>query len=485
MFSRWSRLNGIRIRVAAFVFVTASFFLILFGFLISKQVIDFHRREFDNEFYNLALDASQEIGYVAADVPTAPLGGFTFGKKSVPFSGALSFFQIRGPDGSILYRSANLGSNDLPWVPADWRALVVEDVVFRDLKASDLHVEDVSGFRMVSIPLRQGRAFRGVLQIAAPTDEIDKEKEQLNNLFAMIIPILVVSLALGSFWIAGSALVPLKELIARTRGIAPADLSVRLPVPQTGDEIADLSRTLNGMLERIQSAFESQERFVSDASHQLKTPLAVLRGEIELMRGKETSRAQIGMFLDSAHEEVTHLSKLVEGLLLLARVSALPEAALVRSPVRLDELMIVLLERYRSALDRGGLKCRFHVQDDHEPLEVLGDEDLLRSLFETLVENAIKYSPQGGLIEVALDSDPRSVNVRISDQGRGIPSGQREQVFERFYRADLRTQGFGLGLTVARQIVLAHRGEIEIEEREGWGACVRVKMKKTSSGFEL
>ena len=467
--------SGIRSRVAVFVFITASFSLLLTSYLFSRQVLDWHRREFDSTMYNLAIDLSQEIRFDFFDDPVPPPNGLSFGKRSLPFPEALSFFQILGADGRLLYHSANLGRHRLPWDPSDWTSLLDEDVVFRTLDPAQLGIDEAAPIRLISVMLLDGKNPRGVLQMAVPVEAIEKEKEQLNDLFGFLIPALVVSLALGSYWIAGRALLPLRELIGRTRGIAPEDLSVRLPEPETGDEIAELSRTLNGLFARLQSAFDSQERFIADASHQLKTPLAVMQSEIELLSQREPSLEEIRAFLKSAHEEVWHLTKLVEGLLILARVSALPETALVQTSLRVDELLIGLLERYQNALERRGIKCRFRAEEDSD-FEVRGDEDLLRSLFETLIENAVKYSPEGGMIEVIMSVVGGKVAVSICDEGKGIPEELREKVFDRFYRVETGTHGFGLGLTIARQIARAHGAEIKVVPREGRGTCIRIDL---------
>lgn len=170
----------------------------------------------------------------------------------------------------------------------------------------------------------------------------------------------------------------------------------------------------------------------------------------------------------------------MEGLLILARVSSLPEASLVLSVVRLDELLIGLIERYQATFKARGLKCRFNSAED-AAFVVRGDEDLLRSLFETLIENALKYSPQGGVIEVTIaPATDQRVSVMIKDEGKGIPENQREKVFERFYRGDRGTKGFGLGLTIAKQIAEAHGARVSLlKSPNGIGTSVEVSLQKS------
>ncbi len=476
---RWNKTRGIRVRVAVFVFVTAFCALVLSSFLISRQVLEFRRREFDSQLYNLALDLTDEMGIDFFGNPAPPIGGLTFGKKSLPFPEAHALFQILDANGQVLYHSAPLGSHRLPWKASDWNALLGQEVVFSTLSGAELGIPKAPQMRLISVPIMSGRVLRGIFQMAVSMEIIERERQQLSGLFAFLIPILVGGLAFGSYWVSGRALMPLRELIGSTHGIVPENLAVRLPVADTGDEVAELSRTLNGLLTRLQLAFESQERFIADASHQLKTPLAVMQGEIELLQQRQPSPEEVKQFLGSALEEVQHLTKLVQGLLILARVSAMPEASLVKTRVRLDEVLLGLLERYQSAFKRREVKCRFQASDEGD-YEVAGDEDLLRSLFETLLENAIKYSPEGGVVEVTLEFGADRVVVLVCDEGKGIPEELRERVFERFYRGDTRTHGFGLGLTIARQITRAHGAEIRLEPRDSKGTCIRVEMKKNS-----
>jgi len=477
--SRWNKSKGIRARVAVFVFITAFCALLLTSFLISNQMLDLRRREFDSQLYNLALDLTEEMGVDFFGNPAPPPGGLTFGKRSLPFPEAHAFFQILDANGQVLYHSPQLGPRRLPWHASDWPALLGQEVLFTTLPGSDLGIRNAPPMRVVSIPIMSGRLMRGIFQMAVSMEVIERDRQQVNGLFAFLIPLLVGGLAFGSYWVSGRALVPLRGLIGSTRAIVPENLAVRLPEPDTGDEVAELSQTLNGLLKRLQLAFDSQERFIADASHQLKTPLAVMQGEIELLQQRQPTQQEIRQFLGSAHEEVQHLTKLVQGLLILARVSAMPEASLVKTRVRLDEILLGLLERYQGAFGRKEIKCRFQALEEGD-YEVAGDEDLLRSLFETLLENAIKYSPEGAVIDVKLESTEYLVTVSVCDQGKGIPEELREKVFERFYRADTGTHGFGLGLTIARQIARAHGAEIGLIPQSPQGTCIRIQMKKNS-----
>src|SRR5262249_37776161 len=156
-------------------------------------------------------------------------------------------------------------------------------------------------------------------QIAVPTTLFDRQMSALFNFFVTWIPTVLLCAAFGGFYIAGLALKPVREIIKKARVISATDLNVRVPVPTSHDELRELALTLNGLLSRLQKAFESQDHFVANASHQLKTPLAILKGELDILMSKERNREEIYEFLESARQELGHLSKIVADLLLIAK----------------------------------------------------------------------------------------------------------------------------------------------------------------------
>lgn len=249
---------------------------------------------------------------------------------------------------------------------------------------------------------------------------------------------------------------------------AGGKLSDRIPVPPTDDEIRELALTFNGLLNRLERAFNSQERFISNASHQLKTPLTILKGELNLLNKRSPVIEDLREFAMSASSEIDHMIKLVEDLLLLARLEA-GEDTLAVEPVALDEVLLNVVSRIQRLAEPRDIKIKtmFGAESAGGELdvEILGDEDLISCLLENLVENAVKYSPNGTEVRVMLYSTNRDIQIVVSDEGPGISSENKRKIFERFHRNHPSSfvAGSGLGLAIASEIAHLHAGQIEVD----------------------
>jgi signal transduction histidine kinase len=252
------------------------------------------------------------------------------------------------------------------------------------------------------------------------------------------------------------------------------DLSARIDAPAHLDELGHLAQTFNEMLEGIDAAYQTQKRFVSDASHELRAPLTALQGNLELLKRKpiipEAEREEI---LTEIECEANRMTRLVADLLVLARADA--GVALKRCPVDLDA---TLLEAFREA--RYLAQGQSLTLDPFVPAIVEGDEDRLKQLLLGLLDNALKYTPVPGQVTVGLIPKGSEVEVIVSDTGVGISTKDLPHVFERFYRADPARGrdpgGTGLGLSIAHWIVEQHKGEIRIESELNKGTTVRVRL---------
>jgi signal transduction histidine kinase len=268
-----------------------------------------------------------------------------------------------------------------------------------------------------------------------------------------------------------------EQIRKEAEAIDPADLTTRLRVPPTDDELARLAQTLNAMLSRIEGGFRSIERFTADASHELRAPLALIMtaGEVSLRR--ERSREELAEVLRKIVREARHMSRLVENLLDLARGDARKRHTEL-TPLDLTELLRDLIaELTPSAAAKGlSLSAAFPDRETH----VLGEGTELRRLFLILLDNAIKYTETGS-IQLALSADSARVKVTVTDTGIGIEEGALAQVFDRFWRADkVRSRaegGAGLGLSLASQIVKRHGGAISVESKLGQGTSFLVQLQ--------
>lgn len=479
---------GIRVRLTALFVAIFGLTLIVFSLLVYRVFTQNLQSEFDADLFNHALDVAQGIevdvfGNVAVSPDVLSNGG-----KIFPFSVGSAFLQLSTLDGRILARSRSLGKAELPRSAMDLRLLQAQGAVFRTLGQSEFPVQGPPGarktapktkYRLLTYLVTKGEGVTLLLQVAVPMTLVEQESQGLVAFFLVMIPLSLILAAFGGLYLSRRALAPVAAMIEKARSLSPARLGERIPVPGPQDEIRQLALTLNGLLDRLQQAFDSQERFVADASHQLKTPLAILRGELDLLRKREPTREETETFLASASQELEYLSRMVEDLLLLARVDA-GEAAVAAGSVRLDEVALEAVSRLKPLAQRRGVAIRFDLDSQHgEPeFEVRGDSDLLRSLLQSLIENAIKYSPT---VQVTVSSEADWVWVRVKDEGPGIPDDDLPRIFERFYRASSQpkgTGGTGLGLAIAKRISEVHHGLLLAESELGKGSVFSFGLKR-------
>jgi heavy metal sensor kinase len=294
-------------------------------------------------------------------------------------------------------------------------------------------------------------------------------------------PILMAVAATIGHWTAGRALAPVLAITTAARNIDATDLSQRIEIPQSHDELRYLAETLNGMLARIESAFRKTIEFTANASHELRTPLAVIRAtaEVALMRGAQagsgplnSDRAALRQILSEAERNTA----LLEDMLRLARADA-GTVSLRRQPVNaVESLRSTCHECEPLAAQRG---IQLHFTPPGYAAWVTADEGCLRSLFRILLDNAVKYTPPGGSVDAALLADPPAHFIcQIKDTGIGISEADLPHIFERFYRSDrVRSReegGAGLGLAIAEWMARSHGGRIEVESALGVGSTFSI-----------
>ena len=307
--------------------------------------------------------------------------------------------------------------------------------------------------------------------------DVQRAQKQLILLLAIANPVALLLASLGGLWLASRALSPVDRLTRAAERIGRGNLSERVEEHGSQDEIGRLAATFNRMISRLEQAFERERRFTADASHELKTPLAVLRGDIEVALRRERTPEEYQRVLQSSLEEIARLTKLTEDLLTLARSDA-GESVLELEQVQLDRLASEARAYIAPLADSAGVALIYEAPES--PVGVEGDEKRLKQLLVNLLDNAIKYTPAGGIARLSLAVEGSSAVIEVSDTGRGIPASALPHVFERFYRQtdprDSRVTGFGLGLAISKWIVDAHGGSIEVDSEEGRGSRVTVRL---------
>ena len=248
----------------------------------------------------------------------------------------------------------------------------------------------------------------------------------------------------------------------------------RFEVPPTGDELSRLASTLNDMIDRLERSLRQIRQFTADASHELRTPLTVIRGQTEVILRKERAAEEYRQVLESNLEEMEWMSRIVDNLLTLSRADV-GQLQIEVNPVQLKRLV---LEAYEECNVLAGEKKLSVCLDKIEEALVYGDEMWLRQVLLNLIDNAVKYTPEGGKIWLSLEVDGGYAKLTVRDTGIGIPEEDLPRIFNRFYRVDKARSrqigGSGLGLSIVRWIVNAHKGHVEVTSRLGEGSCFTI-----------
>lgn len=327
-----------------------------------------------------------------------------------------------------------------------------------------------------------GEAFN--LEAGASLADVLHTLDLLRLLLLSLLPAVIAVACAGGWWLSGRALKPVQEITAAAVTIGIENLSERLPVPATGDELARLTEVLNSMLARLESAVRALTRFVADASHELRTPLAVIRTTAELAVRRERAPESYRASLEEVAAEAQRMTQLVEDLLILARgsedMSELPRAAL---DVR--EVLRDVCAELRTLAEKREVQIRLALGEGAGVIS--GNRAALHRLFVILVDNAVKYSRPGGEVIVSVESAQTRISVIIQDFGAGISQADLPHIFERFYRAGPASgkDGHGLGLALADRIARAHGAAIEVRSTEGASSVFRVSFVPRDAAAEL
>jgi two-component system, OmpR family, sensor kinase len=330
-----------------------------------------------------------------------------------------------------------------------------------------------NGFRTLARPLSAGgRNYTlVVLQSLHPRREL---LEDIRDTFLWIIPIALLLAAAGGYFLARKSLAPVAAMASQARGMGAANLHDRLAISNQRDELGQLALSFNQLLDRLEESFERQRRFIADASHELRTPVAILRGETEVTLSRpDRSPGEYRETLGILREESQRLAHIIEDLFTLTRADA-GQYPLTPRDFYLDELASDVLRHSRSLAIAKRIALTSSIESE---LLLNGDEALLRRLLLNLLDNAIKYTPEGGTVNIECRKEGTQVIVSVTDTGPGIPADLQHRIFERFFRADKARSrsesdggGAGLGLSIARWIAEAHHGRLQLTRSDASGS---------------
>lgn len=430
-------------------------------YLLPRSRID---AEVDTDLHTLAGELR------SARVTTAPDGTvrLSIGEDLDNLETAASFFQVVDINGKITLQSRNMETLPPDFGPLDENGLQEQETL-------NYVVRGDSTMRVLTSPLYDTDGTHiGYMQVGRLVDSIESF-----NRFLVIALFVGFAGASASLFLAvlltPSSFKPLEDMAAVTRQITNADdLSRRVPNTERTDEIGVLARSFNQLLERLERLFQTQQRLLADVSHELRTPLTAIRGNVDLMRRMGDADPES---LEIIQEEIERMTRLVGDLLLLARADAggLP---LEKQKVELDNLLFEVYRQVRLLEKSVEVKVT-----EVDQAGIMGDVDRLKQLLLNLISNAIKYTPDGGTVDVSLSKKNGWAYIKISDTGTGIPAEDLPYIFDRFYRVDKARArshsgqgqgGAGLGLAIAKWIAQAHGGNIDVMSKLGEGTTFTI-----------
>ncbi|HEV7377649.1 MAG TPA: ATP-binding protein, partial [Pyrinomonadaceae bacterium] len=294
--------------------------------------------------------------------------------------------------------------------------------------------------------------------------------ERAGYALLIAVPVALLLASIGGYFLARKSLAPVVRMSASAARIGAANLHERLPVVNEQDELGRLALVINALLARLDTSFEQQRRFMADASHELRTPVAIMRSETEVaLSQRERSNGELRESLAIVKDETRRLTHIVEDLFTLARADA-GQYKLTSKEFYLDELAAEVARSIRTLVAERGLTLHL---DATQEMPIRGDENLMRRLLLNLLDNAIKHTPEGGAVNISCKREALSYVITVSDTGLGVPAEAQPHIFDRFYRADSArsrgeddgaglTSGAGLGLSIARWVAEAHGGTLEL-----------------------
>lgn len=380
------------------------------------------------------------------------------------------FIQLADAKGAVVRKSASLFDNTLEV------GIGNPDVLFRNSTVGNATI------RQVQIPLsgRNG-SINGYLVVAVPVEGALLVLRDLTTIIVVSFPFIIILLFVLTRLIAGQSIRPIDEMIATAETITQSNLGQRIPLPANRDELYRLSVTVNELLDRLQQAFQREKQFTADASHELKTPLSIVKGTLEVLVRKPRTPEHYESRVLACLSELNRMTKLIDQLLMLAR----DEASVMQPEITSIDLAVpveTVMARLRPFSSEKGITV---VLDDSRPGPVAADPPLLEIMLENILSNAIKYSPDGSSVDIRIKRQENSVVCSIEDHGIGIPKEKLPSVFDRFYRVDESrspgTGGSGLGLSIVSKLAGLQSIALSVRSEEGRGTTFELAFPPAES----
>jgi heavy metal sensor kinase len=379
------------------------------------------------------------------------------------------FIQIMDRTGRIGAKMNDIETETLPSSFSTLERALKGEVVYETIERV------APRLRMVTIPIMDNEKVSSIIQVGTSLEDFDETMKKLLIIMIISIPSSISVTIICGYFLAKKALKPVDQIRRAAVKISSMNLDERIDVKGRRDELSRLARTFNEMISRLKDAFQRINQFSIDVSHELKTPLTILKGETEVALRKDRDNEDYRRILFSNLEEIDRMSRIIDDLLLLSKAD-LKEMKLNLEDIALRDLVADVCVDMKIFADNKDVKLDVKELED---VKLKGDELKLRRMLWNIVQNGIKYTPEGGKIEIMSYINNGFVCIDVKDNGSGIPESDIKYIFDRFYRGDKsrkRESGSGLGLSISKWIAEAHQGVIEVKSKPLEGSLFTIKL---------
>ncbi len=437
----------------------------------AKGIVDSIDTYWETERLEANQDASKEHFTKQGNINFMKIAQRWVGEKNTDPSLINLIVRIFDAQGFLIASSRNMPAGSL------------NSRILGNIQSNRNHIEDATIeinaskpalFRSLTVPVMENGKLAYIVQVASPLGALHAARKNLSLLLLILLPSTVLLTGITGSFLAKLTLKPVNQMIDTIHQITAENLKLRISIPNTKDEIESLAKTFNDMIERLDESFSSQRQFMQDISHELKTPLSILKGELEVALNRIRSAEEYTNVLHSSLEEINRLTRIVENLLMLARFDA-KTIIMETGAMDLSVLIKDSLEDIHVLADQKHIKLQFEPTD---ATIIQADKGQIKRLILNLLDNAIKYTPPKGCISINVSQQKGMAEITIADTGIGIPQESLPHIFNRFYRVDQSRSdsGFGLGLSIAQSIAQAHHGQIHVKANSPQGTVFVVSL---------
>jgi two-component system OmpR family sensor kinase len=462
--------KSIRSRLTAWYITLLGIILILFSVFLNYFL---SKRLYESVDNSLTVSATIVVTSAAMKFNRSTLPGLDqFFEQFMGAENLNKFYRIYDGSGNVGSRSNNIDASQFP----------LSQVAYADaLKGKNSYetfvVAGKHSIRVITMPLIREKKLVNLVQVGTSLGAVQETLRNLRIFLFTAVPSVLVLAALFARFMARRALKPISRIIKTARDIGQGrELSQRMPVLKTQDELGQLTLTFNEMMDRLENSFAQMRQFSSDASHELRTPLTVLKGQNELVLSKPREAEEYQEVIASNLEEINYMSKVLEDLFILSKADE-NQIFFNCKPMDLRDLVE---EVCKHAEVLAGEKNICIIIAFLEFVKINGDEVRLRQMIWNILHNGIKYTQPGGELKVSLQDEGEFALLTIQDTGIGIPEKDLLSIFDRFYRVDKARSkdegGSGLGLSICKHITEAHKGTIEVESKIGVGSRFKIRL---------